>query len=106
MRTLGFTLLIASVLLGSGGVAVRSQADGPAEAAAPASGGECSAGTAGAAAARSEVRASPLAPAAAGAKQVIILNTRGHNYRRPGDPPVTPVEVLPAAPRETDADAQ
>ncbi len=106
MRMLGLALLVVSVLLGTGGVAVHSSADAPgAKTAGSADPGQCTAADA-APAIRPGVRPSPLAPAASGASQVIILNTRGHNYPRPGDVPATPVEVLPAAPGETPADPQ
>ena len=101
MRALGFTLLAISVLLGTGGVAVQSAADaGGATAAAPA--GSAPADPAqcpvsGASEARTPVRTTPVQAVAPGERQVIILNTRGYNYRRPGDSPVTPVEVIPPA---------
>jgi len=98
MRFAGFALIVLSVALGAGGIAYESTADTsqvsqtPPDTKAQDAGGQCSVGQA----RKSYVPTHPVQVAGEGEKRVIVLNTRGYNYRRPGESMPTP--VIPGEP--------
>ena len=92
MRFAGFASIVLSVVLGAGGIAYESTADTPqvsnAQPEAEAKEAEqCSAGPA----RTTYVPTHPLQVGGEAKKRVIVLNTRGYNYRRPGESMPTPV---------------
>jgi len=103
MRALGFALVTASILLGSGGVVYRRPALAQEPAVSPA--GPEEPAMCRAQATQLGVKPEPrytriAAPELAG--RVVSLGTRGFNYSRPGDPTpsaVRPAGEAPAAPR-------
>jgi hypothetical protein len=100
MRALGFALLAASLVLGTGGVAYRGTAQTQAPTRAQSAAQDeaiCPAQPS-----QEEVRHARISAAASSAP-VVSLNAHGFNYSRPGDPLPTKVRVsdeAPAAPAD------
>jgi hypothetical protein len=100
MRALGIALVLASLALGTGGVAYRPQAQAQAPSPAP----EAAAPDAEQEICRArpeeiQVRRARIA-APQVTRRIVSLGTRGYNYARPGDP--VPTAVTPAAPAKSD----
>jgi hypothetical protein len=86
MRLAAFTLVMVSLALSAGGVRYTQAAETASapSGAAPAESQQC------AAAAAPRVREVALAPRSGDAPRAVALDTRGYNYRRPGESPSGP----------------
>ncbi len=97
MRSLGYALLVVSVLFSAGGVSVRAADSAAPEASAPApveSQESASCEIPELSTVRT-IRIDPLVRATRGATKSFVLNTRGFNYTRPGSLPVLPPSEKP-----------
>jgi len=94
MRSLGYVLLVVSVLFSAGGVSVRAADSAAPEASAPApeESGTCEIPELSTV---RTIRIDPLVRATRGKTRSFVLNTRGFNYARPGTLPVLPPSEKP-----------
>ena len=105
MRLAGYAAVVLSALLGVGGVSLRSQADPVETSSDPVGGmsllienGESASACFSTPTHQRRVLRLPNRPAD---DLRFTLNVNGHNYVRPGEyRPMTPVNVVPAAPSE------
>ncbi len=86
MRSLAYTVVVASLVFSVGGVSVRvADAESSEPAVEESEANSCQVPEA--PTARS-IQINPLGPATRRSRNVFVLNSRGYNYLRPGDLPV------------------